>query len=103
MFVNPSIRLELNIPAQKIISQYLENDEQFKKYINNSIDKAIKELLDADVFEKRIKLKLEDAFVSAFGSSVITNTIKDYILDYLKEHFNNILCKKDGCAQDAKE
>lgn len=103
MFENPSIKLELDIPAQRIISQYLENNEQFKKYINNSIDKAIKELLDSDVFEKRIKRELENAFISAFGSPLIANTVKSYIIDHLEEHFNTLLCKKDGYAQDAKE
>lgn len=95
-----TMRFELGINAQRIISQFQTNNVQIEESITRGIEKAFTDLLNEDNFEEMIAQGVKDEFF---------NTIKliasDWSLRYkLKEAMNNAIDSKiDKLANDWAE
>lgn len=102
MFTQPSLRLELEIPAQKLVSQYITNNENIEKQVKKGIESALDNLCRDDNLAELINEEVYRTLREAFSRWEISRTIKDileeklhnYLLDKAQEFANKVLNKE---------
>ncbi len=98
---NPSIKLELQIPAQRLLSQYITNnkniEEQVKKGIENALDNLCKDNNLASLIEQEVYNTLRLSFSNWEISKTVRNVLEEKLHNFLvnkaEEFANKILNK----------
>lgn len=102
MEIQPSLRLELQIPAQKLVSQYITNneniEEQVKKGIESALDTLCRDNNLASLINEEVYRTLRESFSRWEISRTIRDTLEEklhnYLLDKAQEFADKVLNKK---------
>lgn len=102
MIIQPSLRLELDIPAQRLVSQYVTNnkniEEQVKKGIKSALDNLCKDDNLASLINQEVYRTLRESFSRWEISRTIRDTLEEklhnYLLDKAQEFANKVLNKE---------
>lgn len=101
MDIQPSLRLELQIPAQRMLSQYIINNENIEKQVKKGIESALDNLCRDDNLASLINQEVYRTLRESFSRWEISRTIRDtleeklhnYLLEKAQEFANKILNK----------
>lgn len=101
MDIQPSLRLELQIPAQKMLSQYIINNENIEKQVKKGIESALDNLCRDDNLASLINKEVYRTLRESFSRWEISRTIRDtleeklhnYLLEKAQEFANKVLNK----------
>lgn len=101
MDIQPSLRLELQIPAQKMLSQYIINNENIEKQVKKGIESALDNLCRDDNLASLINQEVYRTLRESFSRWEISRTIRDtleeklhnYLLEKAQEFANKVLNK----------
>lgn len=101
MDIQPSLRLELQIPAQKMLSQYIINNENIEKQVKKGIESALDNLCRDDNLASLINQEVYRTLRESFSKWEISRTIRDtleeklhnYLLEKAQEFANKVLNK----------
>lgn len=102
MDIQPSLRLELQIPAQKMLSQYIINNENIEKQVKKGIESALDNLCRDDNLASLINQEVYRTLRESFSRWEISRTIRDtleeklhnYLLEKAQEFANKVLNKE---------
>lgn len=102
MDIQPSLRLELQIPAQRMLSQYIINNENIEKQVKKGIESALDNLCRDDNLASLINQEVYRTLRESFSRWEISRTIRDtleeklhnYLLDKAQEFANKVLNKE---------
>lgn len=90
MDIQPSLRLELQIPAQRMLSQYIINNENIEKQVKKGIESALDNLCRDDNLASLINQEVYRTLRESFSRWEISRTIRDT----LEEKLHNYLLEK---------
>lgn len=101
MDIQPSLRLELQIPAQRMLSQYIINNENIEKQVKKGIESALDNLCRDDNLASLINQEVYRTLRESFSRWEISRTIRDtleeklhnYLLEKAQEFANKVLNK----------
>lgn len=101
MDIQPSLRLELHIPAQRMLSQYIINNKNIEKQVKKGIEDALDNLCRDDNLASLINAEVYRTLRESFSRWEISRTIKDtleeklhdYLLEKAQEFANKVLNK----------
>lgn len=101
MNIQPSLRLELQIPAQRMLSQYIINNENIEKQVKKGIESALDNLCRDDNLASLINQEVYRTLRESFSRWEISRTIRDtleeklhnYLLEKAQEFANKVLNK----------
>lgn len=101
MDIQPSLRLELQIPAQRMLSQYIINNENIEKQVKKGIESALDNLCRDDNLASLINQEVYRTLRGSFSRWEISRTIRDtleeklhnYLLEKAQEFANKVLNK----------
>lgn len=101
MDIQPSLRLELQIPAQRMLSQYIINNENIEKQVKKGIESALDNLCKDDNLASLINQEVYRTLRESFSRWEISRTIRDtleeklhnYLLEKAQEFANKVLNK----------
>lgn len=101
MDIQPSLRLELQIPAQRMLSQYIINNENIEKQVKKGIESALDNLCRDDNLASLINQEVYRTLRESFSKWEISRTIRDtleeklhnYLLEKAQEFANKVLNK----------
>lgn len=96
-----SIKLELQVPAQRLLSQYITNnkniEEQVKKGIENALDNLYKDDNLASLIEQEVYNTLRASFsnweISRTVRNVLEEKLHNFLVNKAEEFANKILNK----------
>ena len=102
MDIQPSLRLELQIPAQRMLSQYIINNENIEKQDKKGIESALDNLCRDDNLASLINQEVYRTLRESFSRWEISRTIRDtleeklhnYLLEKAQEFANKVLNKE---------
>jgi uncharacterized membrane-anchored protein YjiN (DUF445 family) len=102
MDIQPSLRLELQIPAQRMLSQYIINNENIEKQVKKGIESALDNLCRDDNLASLINQEVYRTLRESFSRWEISRTIRDtleeklhnYLLEKAQEFANKVLNKE---------
>lgn len=102
MDIQPSLRLELQIPAQRMLSQYIINNENIEKQVKKGIESALDNLCKDDNLASLINQEVYRTLRESFSRWEISRTIRDtleeklhnYLLEKAQEFANKALNKE---------
>lgn len=102
MFTQPSLKLELEVPAQRLVSQYITNNKNIEKQVKKGIESALDNLCRDDNLAALINKEVYRTLREAFSRWEISRTIRDtleeklhnYLLDKAQEFANKVLNKE---------
>lgn len=102
MDIQPSLRLKLQIPAQRMLSQYIINNENIEKQVKKGIESALGNLCRDDNLASLINQEVYRTLRESFSRWEISRTIRDtleeklhnYLLDKAQEFANKVLNKE---------
>lgn len=102
MDIQPSLRLELQIPAQKLVSQYITNNKNIEKQVKKGIESALDNLCRDDNLASLINEEVYRTLRESFSRWEISRTIRDtleeklhnYLLDKAQEFADKVLNKR---------
>lgn len=102
MDIQPSLRLELQIPAQRMLSQYIINNENIEKQVKKGIESALDNLCRDDDLASLINQEVYRTLRESFSRWEISRTIRDtleeklhnYLLEKAQEFANKVLNKE---------
>jgi hypothetical protein len=102
MDIQPSLRLELQIPAQRMLSQYIINNENIEKQVKKGIESALDNLCKDDNLASLINQEVYRTLRESFSRWEISRTIRDtleeklhnYLLEKAQEFANKVLNKE---------
>ena len=102
MDIQPSLRLELQIPVQRMLSQYIVNNENIEKQVKKGIESALDNLCRDDNLASLINQEVYKTLRESFSRWEISRTIRDtleeklhnYLLDKAQEFANKVLNKE---------
>lgn len=101
MSEQPSIKLELQVPAQRLLSQYITNnkniEEQVKKGIENALNDLYKDdnlasLIEQEVY-RTLRLSFSNWKISRIVKDVLEEKLHDFLVNKAEEFANKILNK----------
>lgn len=90
MIIEPSLKLELCIPAQRLVSQYITNNKNIEKQVKKGIESALDNLCRDDNLASLINQEVYRTLRESFSRWEISRTIRDT----LEEKLNNYLLEK---------
>ena len=90
MDIQSSLRLELQIPAQRLVSQYVTNNENIEKQVKKGIESALDNLCKDDNLAALINKEVYRTLRESFSRWEISRTIRDT----LEEKLHNYLLDK---------
>lgn len=90
MDIQPSLKLELQIPAQRMLSQYIINNENIEKQVKKGIESALDNLCRDDNLASLINQEVYRTLRESFSRWEISRTIRDT----LEEKLHNYLLEK---------
>lgn len=101
MDIQPSLRLELQIPAQRMLSQYIINNKNIEKQVKKGIESALDNLCRDDnlasLINQEVYRTLRESFSRWEISRTIRNTLEEklhnYLLEKAQEFANKVLNK----------
>lgn len=101
MDIQPSLRLELQIPAQRMLSQYIINNKNIEKQVKKGIESALDNLCRDDNLASLINQEVYRTLRESFSRWEISRTIRDtleeklhnYLLEKAQEFANKVLNK----------
>lgn len=101
MNIQPSLRLELQIPAQKLVSQYITNNKNIEEQVKKGIESALDNLCRDDNLASLINQEVYRTLRESFSRWEISRTIRDtleeklhnYLLEKAQEFANKVLNK----------
>lgn len=101
MDIQSSLRLELQIPAQRMLSQYIINNENIEKQVKKGIESALDNLCKDDNLASLINQEVYRTLRESFSRWEISKTIRDtleeklhnYLLEKAQEFANKVLNK----------
>lgn len=101
MDIQPSLRLELQIPAQRMLSQYIINNENIEKQVKKGIESALDNLCKDNNLASLINQEVYRTLRESFSRWEISRTIRDtleeklhnYLLEKAQEFANKVLNK----------
>lgn len=101
MDIQPSLRLELQIPAQRMLSQYIINNKNIEKQVKKGIEDALDNLCRDDNLTSLINAEVYRTLRESFSRWEISRTIRDtleeklhdYLLEKAQEFANKVLNK----------
>lgn len=101
MDIQSSLRIELQIPAQRMISQYITNNENIEKQVKKGIESALDNLCRDDNLAVLINEEVYRTLRESFSKWEISRTIRDtleeklhnYLLEKAQEFANKVLNK----------
>lgn len=101
MDIQSSLRIELQIPAQRMISQYITNNENIEKQVKKGIESALDNLCRDDNLAVLINEEVYRTLRESFSRWEISGTIRDtleeklhnYLLEKAQEFANKVLNK----------
>ena len=101
MDIQPSLRLELQIPAQRMLSQYIINNKNIEKQVKKGIEDALDNLCRDDNLASLINEEVYRTLRESFSRWEISRTIRDtleeklhdYLLEKAQEFANKVLNK----------
>lgn len=102
MDIQSSLRLELQIPAQRLVSQYVTNnkniEEQVKKGIESALDNLCRDNNLASLINQEVYRTLRESFSRWEISRTIRDTLEEklhnYLLEKAQEFANKVLNKE---------
>lgn len=102
MDIQPSLRLELQIPAQKLVSQYITNNKNIEEQVKKGIESALDNLCRDDNLASLINQEVYRTLRESFSRWEISRTIRDtleeklhnYLLEKAQEFANKVLNKE---------
>lgn len=102
MDIQPSLRLELQIPAQRMLSQYIINNENIEKQVKKGIESALDNLCRDDNLASLINQEVYRTLRESFSRWEISRTIRDtlekklhnYLLEKAQEFADKVLNKE---------
>lgn len=102
MITEPSLRLELQIPAQRLVSQYVTNNKNIEKQVKKGIESALDNLCRDDNLAALINKEVYRTLRESFSRWEISRTIRDtleeklhnYLLEKAQEFANKVLNKE---------
>lgn len=90
MIIQPALRLELDIPAQRLVSQYVTNNKNIEKQVKKGIESALDNLCRDDNLASLINQEVYRTLRESFSRWEISRTIRDT----LEEKLHNYLLEK---------
>lgn len=101
MNIQPSLRLELQIPAQRFVSQYITNNKNIEEQVKKGIESALDNLCRDDNLASLINQEVYRTLRESFSRWEISRTIRDtleeklhnYLLEKAQEFANKVLNK----------
>lgn len=90
MDIQPSLRLELQIPAQRLVSQYITNNKNIEEQVKKGIESALDNLCRDDNLASLINQEVYRTLRESFSRWEISRTIRDT----LEEKLHNYLLEK---------
>lgn len=101
MIIEPSLKLELCIPAQRLVSQYITNNKNIEKQVKKGIESALDNLCRDDNLASLINQEVYRTLRESFSRWEISKTIRDtleeklhnYLLEKAQEFANKVLNK----------
>lgn len=90
MFTEPSLKLELHIPAQRLVSQYITNNKNIEEQVKKGIESALDNLCRDDNLASLINQEVYRTLRESFSRWEISRTIRDT----LEEKLHNYLLEK---------
>lgn len=90
MDIQPSLRLELCIPAQRLVSQYITNNKNIEEQVKKGIESALDNLCRDDNLASLINQEVYRTLRESFSRWEISRTIRDT----LEEKLHNYLLEK---------
>lgn len=102
MTIEPSLKLELCIPAQRLVSQYITNNKNIEEQVKKGIESALDNLCRDDNLASLINQEVYRTLRESFSRWEISKTIRDtleeklhnYLLDKAQEFTNKVLNKE---------
>lgn len=102
MTIEPSLKLELCIPAQRLVSQYVTNNKNIEEQVKKGIESALDNLCRDDNLASLINQEVYRTLRESFSRLEISKTIRDtleeklhnYLLEKAQEFANKVLNKK---------
>lgn len=102
MIIQPSLKLELDIPAQRLVSQYVTNNKNIEKQVKKGIESALVNLCRDDNLASLINQEVYRTLRESFSRWEISRTIRDtleeklhnYLLEKAQEFANKVLNKE---------
>lgn len=102
MIIQPSLKLELDIPAQRLVSQYVTNNKNIEKQVKKGIESALVNLCRDDNLALLINQEVYRTLRESFSRWEISRTIRDtleeklhnYLLEKAQEFANKVLNKE---------
>lgn len=99
MEIQSSLKLELQVPAQRLLSQYIINnkniEEQVKKGIENALNNLCKDNNLASLIEQEVYNTLRASFsdweISKTVRNVLEEKLHSFLIDKANEFTNKIL------------
>lgn len=90
MFTELSLKLELHIPAQRLVSQYITNNKNIEEQVKKGIESALDNLCRDDNLASLINQEVYRTLRESFSRWEISRTIRDT----LEEKLHNYLLEK---------
>lgn len=90
MFEQPSIKLELQVPAQRLLSQYITNNKNIEEQVKKGIENALNDLYKDDNLASLIEQEVYRTLRLSFSSWEISRTVRNV----LEEKLHNFLVNK---------
>lgn len=90
MIIEPSLKLELQIPAQRMLSQYITNNKNIEEQVKKGIESALDNLCRDDNLASLINQEVYRTLRESFSRWEISRTIRDT----LEEKLHNYLLEK---------
>lgn len=90
MIIEPSLKLELCIPAQRLVSQYITNNKNIEEQVKKGIESALDNLCRDDNLASLINQEVYRTLRESFSRWEISRTIRDT----LEEKLHNYLLEK---------
>ena len=102
MTIEPSLKLELCIPAQRLVSQYITNNKNIEEQVKKGIESALDNLCRDDNLASLINQEVYRTLRESFSRWEISKTIRDtleeklhnYLLEKAQEFANKVLSKE---------
>lgn len=83
-----SLRIELNISAQKISQMVMINNEGIEQQISKGIEMAINDLMDGDNFIEKVREATKQELALIVNKSVMSWEVKNSISKMISEKVN---------------
>lgn len=86
---SPRVNLTLDIPAQRLMSAYIERNEEMEKQVKLGIENAIKRLTEGNNLAKLVEEEVYESLKKSFNNWSVQDHIRRVFDERLSEYLRN--------------